>query len=309
MKKMIWSTGGMLLMASSLLAQAGTAAAAPAAKGISYQSTMMWTIVLATAVVVILSALLMSRIVGLVTHLQEQYIYKEKGIQKPAPAPKKASVYDSLNIWQRLSNRVPEEFEADIMLNHNYDGIRELDNRLPPWWLALFYVCIVWAFGYMVYYHFGGWGKSNVELYQEEVVAAEIKRAEFMALKAEAIDENSVTALTDPAMLEEGRTIFNNLCKACHGDKGEGTVGPNLTDDFWIHGGGIKNVFRTVKEGVPAKGMIAWKDQLRLTDIQKVSSYILTLKGTNPPNGKAPEGDLYKGEDNAAPSDTTATGK
>jgi cytochrome c oxidase cbb3-type subunit 3 len=308
MKKILFSSTVMLITTLSVYAQANASAAEnAAATGVSYQTTMMWLILAATVIVVLVSVLLMSKIASLITHLQENYIYKEKGIEKPAPAVKTASVYDSLNLWQRLSNRVPVEYEEDIMLDHNYDGIRELDNRLPPWWVALFYGCIIWGFGYMVYYHFGGWGKSNIELYQEEVLMAETRRAEVMALKAEEISESTVAALTDKGQLEEGKTIFMNNCKACHGEKGEGIVGPNLTDENWIHGGGIKNVFKVIKEGVPAKGMISWKDQLRLTDIQKVASYILTLKGTNPPNGKAPEGEVYNEEETTAPADTTAT--
>lgn len=315
MKKILLSCSGLFFTTIAMFGQAAATAGATAeaakTTGVSYQTSMMWVIVIATAVVVLVSSLLMSKIVTLITHMSENYIYKEKGIVKPGGVAKPASVYDSLNLWQRLSSRVPAEYEEDIMLDHNYDGIRELDNRLPPWWLALFYVCIAWAFGYMVYYHFGGWGKSNIELYKEEVLLAETQRAEIMAMKAEEISETSVVALTDKSQLEEGKTVFMNNCKACHGEKGEGIVGPNLTDEYWIHGGGIKNVFKTVKEGVPAKGMIAWKDQLRLTDIQKVASYILTLNGTNPPNAKAPQGDIYKEEDSSAPADTTTvnTGK
>ena len=92
----------------------------------------------------------------------------------------------------------------------------------------------------------------------------------------------------------QGELIFKSFCAACHGQKGEGTVGPNFTDEYWIHGGGIQNVFKTIKYGVPDKGMIAWAAQLKPADMQKVASYILTLKGTNPPNPKAPQGEIWK---------------
>ena len=111
--------------------------------------------------------------------------------------------------------------------------------------------------------------------------------------QANAVNENTVAALTDQKSLAFGQEIFISKCAACHGQKGEGTVGPNMTDEYWLHGGSIKNIFRTVYNGVPDKGMISWSNQLRPSEIQAVSSYILTLKGTNPPNPKAPQGDKY----------------
>jgi cytochrome c oxidase cbb3-type subunit III len=104
------------------------------------------------------------------------------------------------------------------------------------------------------------------------------------------VNENTVAALTDQQNLGVGKVIFLEKCAVCHGQKGEGGVGPNMTDDYWLHGGAIKNIFTTIKYGVPDKGMISWKEQLRPSEIQAVASYLLTLKGTNPPNPKAPQG-------------------
>lgn len=193
-------------------------------------------------------------------------------------------------------NPVPREREGDITLDHNYDGIKELDNHLPPWWVNMFILTIIWSVGYMWYYHWGGGGANQDEQYKQQVETAKKEIAQALAGKANAVDESNVTALTDAGAIGEGELIYKNVCAACHGQKGEGTVGPNFTDENWIHGGGIKNIFKTIKYGVPEKGMIAWSSQLKPSDMQKVASYILTLKGTNPPNPKAPQGEIWTGE-------------
>lgn len=234
-----------------------------------------------------------------------------------------ADVRTGEDFWTRIRKKywedaVPMEREGEIMLDHGYDNIRELDNRLPPWWVNMFLLTIAWAAVYMWYYHWGGNGPSSGEEYKRDVERAKKEIAVAVAGHAAAIDETSVTALTDAGAIGEGELIFKNVCAACHGQKGEGTVGPNFTDEYWIHGGGIKNVFKTIKYGVPEKGMISWQSQLKPSDIQKVASYILTLKGTNPPNPKAPQGEIWKDEgatESAAPADpkkataAPATGK
>jgi cytochrome c oxidase cbb3-type subunit 3 len=202
---------------------------------------------------------------------------------------------------------VPIEKEGDILLEHAHDGIRELDNRLPPWWVNMFIMTIIWAGGYMYYYHFGGSGPSSSEEYKTEMEIAKKQKAMALAGKAEAVNEENVTTLTEAAALAEGEATFKSVCAACHGQKGEGGVGPNMTDDNWIHGGGIKNVFKTIKYGVPEKGMISWQSQLKPSDMQKVASYILTLKGTNPPNAKAPQGEIWEDESAASPATTPST--
>ncbi len=201
-------------------------------------------------------------------------------------------------------NPVPIEKEGDILLSHDHDGIRELDNHLPPWWVNMFILTVIWAIGYMWYYHWGGNGQNQEEEYKSEVAAAKKQIAIALAGKASGVDESTVTVLTDAASLNDGQMTFKSICAACHGQKGEGIVGPNFTDEYWIHGGGIKNMFKVIKYGVPDKGMIAWGAQLKPIEIQKVASYILTLKGTNPPNSKAPQGDMWK-EESVAAKDTT----
>ncbi|MEM6316059.1 MAG: cbb3-type cytochrome c oxidase N-terminal domain-containing protein [Bacteroidota bacterium] len=200
--------------------------------------------------------------------------------------------------WKRLYDKswslVPVEKEKDILLNHDYDGIKELDNVLPPWWLAMFWGCVVIGFAYLGYYHVWDYGLSSTEQYALEMEHAEERVAAFLAKQADNVDENSVVFVEDDTKLSLGQAIYTANCAACHGQSGEGGIGPNLTDPYWLHGGTIAEVFKTVKYGVPAKGMIAWKSQLRPSDIQNVASYILTLQGSNPPNAKEPQGDLVE---------------
>ena len=186
----------------------------------------------------------------------------------------------------------PLEKEKDIMFDHAYDDIRELDNKIPPWFNYLFYGSIVFGIFYMINYHILSSGDVQATEYVEEVKFAEMQKLELIKSGA-LLDEKTLTALTDQPSINLGREIFNKNCAVCHTEKGGGLVGPNLTDDYWIHGGGIKNIFAVVKDGVPAKGMISWKSQLNPRQMQEVSSFILTLRGTNPPNPKAPEGVLY----------------
>jgi len=215
-----------------------------------------------------------------------------------------------------LTRSVPIEKEATIQFEHEYDGIRELDNVLPPWWLWMFYATIVFSIIYLVHYHispikafenigFIGPGVGQEELYKMEMEQAEKEKQAYLAQMANKVNEENVTALTDPAEIAEGKNIFLTNCATCHGKEGQGGAGPNLTDDYWLHGGGIKNVFKTIKYGVPQKGMIAWETQLSPKQIQQVASYILTLRGTNPPGAKEPQGELWKEENISTNADTT----
>lgn len=198
-----------------------------------------------------------------------------------------------------LTQSVSIQEEDDIMLDHDFDGIRELDNKIPPWWNFLFYGAIVFAFVYMIDYHIIGDGNVQINEYEQEVQAAALK-LELLTKSGAMITEETVTITTDVAALAAGKATFAKNCAACHGVNGEGSVGPNFTDEYWIHGGSIKNIYHTITEGVPAKGMISWKSQLSPTQIQEVGSYILSLKGTNPPNQKAAEGEKWVAPDEGA---------
>jgi cytochrome c oxidase cbb3-type subunit 3 len=208
------------------------------------------------------------------------------------------------NIYDKISGLKPISQERELMMDEEYDGITELDNNVPPWFNILFYGTIIFAFVYILNYHVFSFGSLPLQEYNEEVTAANLKREELIRTGA-FINENTVAILTEKAALDNGKQIYVANCVPCHGNNGEGTVGPNLTDQFWIHGGGIKNVFKTIKYGVPAKGMIAWQNQFNPKSMQEVSSYVLSLQGTNPPNGKAPEGQPYV----EAETDSVKTGK
>ncbi|MBL8009866.1 MAG: c-type cytochrome [Flavobacteriales bacterium] len=209
-------------------------------------------------------------------------------------------------VLQRLTRSVKVEQEKDLLMHHEYDGIRELDNVLPPWWLWLFYGTVIWSVVFLLNVHVFDIWPTQEEEYRQEMAQAKAEVDAYLAQFAGMVDETNVTALTDAAAIAGGRATFDAYCKACHGGAGEGGVGPNLTDDHWIHGGGVQNVFKTIKYGVPEKGMIAWKAQLKPAEMQAVTSYILTLHGTDPPNAKAPEGELWKEATTTAPVDSAA---
>jgi len=190
----------------------------------------------------------------------------------------------------------PMEKEKDILMEHDFDGIKELDNRIPPWFNYLFYGTIIFAIIYMLDYHVLKTGKLPAQEYQEEMHMAALQRAELIKSGA-LVNENNVKLLTDASALSDGKDVFKTDCVPCHGENAQGIIGPNLTDRYWIHGGGIKNVFKTIKYGVPSKGMLTWEGKLNPREIQEVASYVLSLQGTNPPNAKAPQGQIWEGSD------------
>ncbi len=254
----------------------------------------------------ILIALLAAIIVLFVVaiYLKSTYtsLYREIFGKEPLPVQKEISLKKVVSI---MNESVPVEEEHSILTDHEYDGIRELDNNLPLWWRYMFYGTIIFSFVYLFKFHVFKTGELQLEEYQKEVASAEIMKEENRKKDAANVDEKSVVYLEDAAAIASGKTIFNDNCRACHGGAGEGGVGPNLADEYWLHGGGISNVFKTIKYGVPDKGMIAWQAQLKPKQIQEVASYILTLKGTNPPNAKAAQGEIYK--EDAAFKDSLAT--
>jgi cytochrome c oxidase cbb3-type subunit III len=195
-------------------------------------------------------------------------------------------------IWEKLFNLNPMSYEKKLLIEHDFDGIKELDNPTPPWFNFLFYSTIIIGVIYMLNIYVFNVIKPQATEYTEEVAIAEKNREEAMKKFANSINEDNVNQLSDKVSLEAGNVIYTKNCVACHGAAGQGGVGPNLTDNAWLHGGGIKKIFHTITLGVPQKGMIAWNKQLNPLQIQQVASYVLSLKGTNPPNAKAPQGEI-----------------
>ncbi len=214
-------------------------------------------------------------------------------------------------MYQKLLGSKPIEEEGEIILDHNYDGIRELDNKLPPWWVYLFYVTILFSVVYMARYHIFDGNDQQTE-YELEMAAAREAVEEYKRTARDLVDASTVELLTGGEDIEAGRTLFEGNCAVCHKIDGGGSIGPNLTDDYWILGGGIRNVFNTISEGGrDGKGMVAWKTNLKPVEIAQVASYVINLHGANPPDAKAPEGDLWVDPDapvDEVEVDTDSTG-
>lgn len=241
-----------------------------------------------------------SVLTGMAKYQQKEWL-REHGVElTEEKGPAKQSIFSKL--YDKAWSLVPMDKEIDIVLDHSYDGIRELDNKLPPWWVYLFYVTILWGALYVYVSHFADSTISQAEEYDIAMEEARVQKLMYLANQTSSVDETNVVYLTDAASLSAGEAIYARSCVACHGDQGQGGVGPNFADEYWIHGGSINDLFSTIKYGVPEKGMIAWSSQLKPTSMQKVASYILSLKGTNPPNQKPPQGELYKEENIQAAS-------
>lgn len=201
------------------------------------------------------------------------------------------------DLMHKLTKTEPIEKEGDLLLHHDYDGIKELDNNLPPWWVYLFYITIIFSVVYLARFEIFGADNQEMEL-KKEMAQAKIDVDEYLKTAPDLMDEKTVVLLTDKESLEAGKEIFTTNCAACHRADGGGQIGPNLTDDHWILGGGIKEVFHTISNGGrDGKGMVSWKTNgMKPKDIQKVASYILSLRGSNPKDPKEPEGEIWVDE-------------
>ncbi|MFY7899954.1 MAG: cbb3-type cytochrome c oxidase N-terminal domain-containing protein, partial [Chitinophagaceae bacterium] len=193
--------------------------------------------------------------------------------------------------WDKLNNVTPIKEEAAIDLGHNYDGIRELDNRLPPWWLYGFYMCVIFAGIYLWRFHVSHTALSSKEELEVAMVAAAEEKEAYLLKAANNIDENNVVML-DASGIASGKKIFESVCAACHLTDGGGSVGPNLTDNYWLHGGDVKSIFKTLKYGWPEKGMKSWKDDYSPIQLAQITSYVKSLQGTKPAKAKEPQGVL-----------------
>lgn len=297
----------LILSTVSAFAQGAAAAAEPAPVAIPHPPSIDPFVVICLLFIILEFAI----IVALISSIKR--MFKANGLVADAvileETAKEAKVIKErkpsfMQKW--LTKAVPVEQEAAIVFDHEYDGIRELDNSLPPWWLYGFYISIVFAVIYLVHYHVLSTGDLQAAEYKQELVDADAKKAELMKKMADKgevmVNEDNVTVLVDAASISNGKLTYDNMCATCHGDKGQGNIGPNLTDDYWLYGGSIKNIFKTISNGT-SNGMQSWKSQLSPNTIQLVGSYIKSLKGSNPAGAKAPQGDLWK--DEAAPKDTS----
>ncbi len=216
---------------------------------------------------------------------------REKGVVPEVKTARAGA--PSISWWNRFNKLRPIEQEADLDLGHDYDGIRELNNKLPPWWIYGFYVTIVFAAIYLWRYHVSHTAPLSKEEYEIAVQKADQKIKGYLKQKGDVVDENTVTML-GAADITEGKRIFQSSCIACHNEGGAGNVGPNLTDDYWLHGGDIRSIFKTIKYGFNA--MPTWQNAYSNKQIAQLTSYVKSLHGTNPPNAKAAQGELYKEE-------------
>lgn len=257
-----------------------------------------------TILLVLVVAVYMVRILNLMVRKQAE----EKAAREGRVYAQETSWWGKF--WDNFNGAAPLANEKDIDLGHEYDGIRELDNHLPPWWKGLLYFTIVWGVIYMIMYHVSFSLPLSGEEYQNEVAQAnEAKKALQASQPAATIDPATLVYDANAEYIAKGKEVFAaNSCQSCHRDDGGGNgIGPNLTDNFWLHGGSIKDVFTTIDKGVLEKGMPAWGKVMSPTDVRSVTFYVMSLRGTNPPNAKAPQGVEYKPEEAAPKADTTVT--
>lgn len=290
-----WAVVPLLLLAGSARAQAYRPSTGP-----SYDATVWWLVAVNgfLLVVILLQLRWIRSFAAMIA--PRVAVARPEGVKRPSwPA----------GLMARLNRQVEVRDEKKIELEHDYDGIKELDNVLPPWWLWLFYGTIAWGVIYLVNVHvLNVWPDSQKE-YRMSMERAKADVAAYLATQTNLVDENNVTFTDEAAVIAEGRSLFGTNCTACHGADAAGSensVGPNLTDAYWMHGGGIRNVFHTIKYGVPEKGMIAWKAQLQPSEIRAIACYILTQEGKGGADQKPPQGEQWKEEGGSVPADSTA---
>ncbi len=273
----------------------GQGAPAPAPAGNSSGNFHMEILIgafILTALIVLLASLAILRAFKVIAREMQ---YPSPFIADETIEPLEYEVWQSQKIskpgiWTKLLGLKPLSEERDLIMEHEFDGIAELDNPTPAWFMWLFYGTIVFAFSYMMYFHVLDYGKMQEEEYEIEMAQAKTEKEAYLAKAGNNIDENSVKEDLSEGVISAGKAVYSTNCVACHGDKGQGLVGPNLTDKFWLHGGTVNSVFKTIKYGVPEKGMIPWEKTLSQKQIADVSNYILSLKGSNPANPKAAQG-------------------
>lgn len=283
-----------LLTGSALFAQDGTVASTAQATGIGGLS--------ASVFYVMISIIFLELLVILVLLVNVRLLIKsEKEKITVVAVQEVVAKKQQISWWARFNKLKPLEQEGDLDLGHDYDGIRELNNRLPPWWIYGFYVTIIFAAIYLWRFHVAHSAPLSKQEYELAVQKADQKVRDYLKLKGESVDENTV-AMLGASDIAAGQKIFSDpsKCAACHGANASGMVngnpgiGPNLTDDYWLHNGDIKSIFKTIKYGVDGKGMPEWKSTFSAKQIAQLASFIKSLKGSNPALAKPPQGELFK---------------
>jgi cytochrome c oxidase cbb3-type subunit 3 len=268
----------------SILSMLGTSAFAQdaAAQG-GFSDPLLWVIYIVVGLLLVVTYLLYLVTKQLKKYAKGQFETEEQ------------KMYDSRNFWEKIFQVKPVGTDKDTIIDEAHDGIYELDNPPPPWFMFLFYGTILFAVIYFVRFSVTGSAPTQAEEYVAEMQAAEADKEEALAEEGQSVDETTVVALTEPSEIEAGKKIYTQNCKVCHGDGGKGMEGngPNLTDEYWKHGGGAKNIFKTIKYGVVEKGMLAWDGNLTPKMMQQVTSFIISLEGSNPEGAKAPEGEKW----------------
>lgn len=254
-------------------------------------------LMLVTAIMILCVAILMTKVIRF--YVQESinptpFATPEERERKRLEQEAKLEIEKQKpSIWTRIMQLKPLEEEKNLVMEHKFDGIAELNNPTPAWFMVLFYGTIIFAVCYLLNYEVLGFGKSQEQEYSTEIEQAAEAKIAFLANpknSASAVNENNIVQSKDDAVIKSGAALFANRCTPCHGEHAEGIVGPNLTDEYWLHGGSIKDVFKTIKYGVPEKGMISWEKSLSAQQISDLANYVLSLQGTKPAGAKAPQG-------------------
>src|SRR5690606_16270150 len=283
------------LMIAALLCPIGVLAQTSASSGSQFVLYLLSGMVIVTLIAAIAIAIYVVRVVDMLTEQAARERAERQGVAyKSQPS-----------LWKRLSQRLtraaPIEREEEILLEHSYDGIRELDNHLPPWWKWLFYGTIIWGAGYLLVYHVMG----LLPLSEEEYLA-DVERVHAMRATREVVEIDEATPLFthDEEIISRAQAIFTSNCASCHRNDGGGGIGPNLTVDYWLHGGSLQNIFAVIKNGVPEKGMISWAPILKPEEIRDASFFVMSLRGSNVAGGKEPQGELYQEQPEPAQQDS-----
>lgn len=287
--KSIFNNRGLKYLLLLMLITTPVTVQAEGSSGFSHE-TAFYVVV---SLLIIVSLLVMLLAVNLLS-LLKAVVKKEMSPEKMAKLEKEPGWFSKT--WAKWNALKPIEEEKDLILDHDYDGIKELDNHLPPWWKALFYLSIVYAVVYLMVFHVFKSAPLQEEEYEIEMAMALAAKSEKEQTIEVDFDENNVPFNGDAEALADGKKFFEAQCGMCHRADGGGLAGPNLTDDYWKHGGSMTNIYNTIKNGVPNTAMIAWESKLTPARLQNVASYVKSLKGTNPPGALPPDGELYEEE-------------